>query len=84
MGRKVKDMPLNQTFIEVPPSPGAVAGLSEQDRRRAYAELMGNDALARQVLAWKEANTCNCGRDSDAARYHKAGCPKAPKRRARV
>jgi hypothetical protein len=52
--------------------------MTDSDVERAYAELMGSEALERQRAAAARAEACTCGRDGQPAARHAPGCPAIP------
>jgi hypothetical protein len=72
-------LPLNQTEIPVPSQAGRViAELTEEDREREYARLMGEEALARQKALAEQERTCSCGKGAVPIRLHAVGCKARP------
>lgn len=72
-------VPLNQTSIPLPPQAGrVVAELTEEDREREYARLMGEEALRRQLELHEQATTCTCGKGNVPIRQHAPGCHARP------
>lgn len=55
--------------------------MTDEDRERAYADLMGEQALARQREAAAIAAACTCGRGGQSAARHEPNCRAIPLRR---